>query len=932
MASVGFLGRHIWTVFSKPTIDDAAISYAYAANVAAGNGFRHTPGASPSEGFSNPLEVILLVPFAALHANLDVATKAINLGFVLLALLAWGLFLIWRIRGVGCLLVPLLGLLPLLWPTFNYWTVAGLENGILAGLMALSILCLLLAPCSRGWDLALALVAGLVAWTRPEAGLYGALAVAPRLLSGRRRFFASTVFALVFLFLLVFRHLCFRDFVPNTFWPKMGAGHAWQEGWYYAQSFLSGWGRAYFFCLIPLFALLSRRTWTPLTATVLQIGAVGFFLCVSGGDWMRQWRFMQFLEGPAIALAALGLYAALVPEGWLSRRVPVLLRMGLVAGLSLPLLFANRPLGQWKQRAVGVNGNRDVDMRKIAICAGLYRELGTSLQLGRRLLEADIDVGGMSYPLGMDVLDMAGLTDLELGRAWNLEPTILVDYLYGERRPDTFHMHGSWLAGEPVYFLWPFHDQYRVMGPKFLSRLALAPLSAVRADLVDPAAPPMMPMAARVGAVEIKGISAILGRNETVFFVHGLQVQPAPPPVLAWKDQNGKRWPIAWHAGFDVGSGPPGSALLGVARMQNQVFPLHIDGVLELESLPLFIPRATTLTEVARLPLVRLAGVAAPECDPDLLLDPGAGTGARARGAVMLASLCGDGFTQPARTSLAARFWDEAKGIRDPDERFDAIAAISALGIAPSIRQRMFIEQARTEHQPYDEILMAWAERELTSALATHATASRGLALWLQARQYDKVLLSSLAHGWQSDPAAAEIICSAARALGLRQSALEWTLGCGQPVHGKIAIRRQEFENPRDQSLHFSGTGKSWIRSAAPIRILGGQGRQLLATGADPGRAGVSGEVVWGPIPWSGRRFGALLAGTAKGATLLIDAKEGSTWKELARAGTPASDSLLTPLLLMLPAHAATDVRVRLVATDSQPMTAVDALTFIDME
>ena len=148
---------------------------------------------------------------------------------------------------MGCLLVPLLGLLPLLWPTFNYWTVAGLENGILAGLMALSILCLLLAPCSRGWDLALALVAGLVAWTRPEAGLYGALAVAPRLLSGRRRFFASTVFALVFLFLLVFRHLCFRDFVPNTFWPKMGAGHAWQEGWYYAQSFLSGWGRAWEF-------------------------------------------------------------------------------------------------------------------------------------------------------------------------------------------------------------------------------------------------------------------------------------------------------------------------------------------------------------------------------------------------------------------------------------------------------------------------------------------------------------------------------------------------------------------------------------------------------------------------------------------------------------------------------------------------------------
>jgi hypothetical protein len=790
----------------------------------------------------------------------------------------------------------------------------------------------LLAPKSRGWDLALALVAGLLAWTRPEAGLYGALAVAPRLLSGRRRFFASGVFVLACLLLLAFRHLCFRDVVPNTFWPKMGAGHAWQEGWYYARSFLSGRGSAYFLCLIPLFALLSRSTWIPLAAAVLQIGAVGLFLCVSGGDWMRQWRFMQFLEGPAIALVGLGLHAALVPEGWLSRRVPILVRMGLVVGLSLPILFANRPLGQWKERAAAVNGSRDVDMRKIAICAGLYRDLGTTLQLGRRLLEADIDVGGMSYPLGMDVLDIFGLTDRVLGRAWNREPTVLVDYLYGERRPDTLHLHGSWLAAEPVYALWPFHDQYRAMGPKFLARLSLVALSAVRADLVDPAVPPVLPMVAKLGVVEVKGISAILDKAETVFFVHALQVQAGPPPALAWTDQNGKRWPIVWHAGFDVESGPPGSALLGVARMQDEVFPLRLEGVLELESLPLFTPSATTLTDTARLPLLRLAGVAPPTCDPDLLLDPAAATGARARGAVLLGSLCGSGLTQPARAALAARLWDEAKRVRDPDERFDAIAAISALGVAPSIRQRMFIEHTRAEHQPYDEILMAWAERELAGALPARTTASRGLALWLQAHQYDRVLLSSLAHGWQSDPAAAPVLCSATRALGLRQSALGWSPECEQLASRKITVRRQGFEDPRDQRLQFLGEGKSWIRPAAPVRVLGGQGRQLLATGEDPEQKLSSGEVIWGPLPWSGRRFGALLAGAAKGASLLVEAKEGNTWKELARAGPPAAHSVLTPSLLMLPAHAASEVRVRLVAADPHALTVVDALTFVDID
>jgi hypothetical protein len=52
----------------------------------------------------------------------------------------------------------------------------------------------------------------------------------------------------------------------------------------------------------------------------------------------------------------------------------------------------------------------------------------------------------------------------------------------------------------------------------------------------------------------------------------------------------------------------------------------------------------------------------------------------------------------------------------------------------------------------------------------------------------------------------------------------------------------------------------------------------------------------------------------------------------LAHTGLPASDSVLAPSLLMLPAHVPTEVRVRLLATDLQPTTVVDALTFIDMD
>jgi hypothetical protein len=932
LASIGFLGHHVWTVFAAPTIDDAAISYAYASNVAAGNGFRHTRGASPAEGFSNPLEVLLLVPFAALHVDVDIAAKAINLGFVLLALLAWGLFLIRRAEGVGCLFVPLLGLLPLLWPTFNYWTVAGLENGILAGLMALSTLCLLAAPGSRRWDYALALVAGLLAWTRPEAALYGALAVLPRLLSSKRRTLALGGFALMGTALFVFRQLTFRDVLPNTFWPKMGADHTWKDGWKYAEIFLRAKGREYFFCLVPLLALLSRKTRIPLLAPIGQVGAVLLFVVVSGGDWMRFGRFLQFLQGPAIAMVGLGLYAALVTGGWLARRIPVVARLVLLAGLSLPLIFVNRPIGEWKTRALEFAASRDVDMRRIATCAALYRDMGAAMSLGRPLLEADVDVGGMAYPLGMNVLDIAGLTDRVLGHAWSRQPTLLADYIFGERHPDTIHLHGSWLIVEPLDYLWPFHDQYRVMGSQLLSQLALAPVTAVRADLVDPAVPPVMPVTARVGEIEIKGISALLGHDETFFFVHALQVRPGVPPALAWKDDLGRTWPIAWHGEFDVESGPPGSALVGMARLQDAIFPLHLEDIVDLDSLPLFTPSATTLTDTARLPLLRLAGVKAPACDPDRLLDPSASPGARARGAVLLASLCGDALSHPDRAALAARFWDEGQRTPDPDERFDILTAISALGIGPSIRQRMFIEQARSEHQPYDEILMAWAERELASALLSRATIKPALALWLAAHQYDRVLLASLANGWLAAPATAPFACAASRALGLREGAMGWSVACARTAPEEIKVRRQGFENLKDQSLQLLGAAKNWIGPAAALRFLGGQGQQLLATRPDPGHPEAAGEVIWGPLPWPGRRFGALLAGAPSGATLSVEAKEGSDWKKLAQIDQPPVDTVLTPILLMLPAHSATDVRVRVVATDSQPTTVVDALTFVDLE
>ena len=930
-ATAAFWARHVWAVFSAPTIDDAAISYSYALNLAEGHGLRSTPGSSPAEGFSNPLEVFLLSGFAVFHADLDVAAKGINLAFLLGGLLGWGILIAWRARGIGRFFAPFLCLLPLLWPTFNYWTVAGLENGILAGLLSLSTLCLVLAPESRRWDIGLGVIAGLLAWARPEAGIYGALAIAPRLLVPGRRALAPAIFLSSCLSLFVFRLICFRELVPNTFWVKVPVEHAW-AGWAYAKGFLDAKGIAYGLCLVPVAALFSRKTVLPLLAAILQITFVLVFVSFSGGDWMKQWRFMQFMEGPFIALLGLGLYAALVPERSLFRFLPKVLRIACVMALAVPILWVNRPLDQWKERAKAANQSRDLDMRKIAVCASFYRELGEKLHLGRPLLEADIDVGGMSYPAGLDVLDIAGLTDRVLGRAWWRNPAVLVDYIYGERHPDTIHLHGAWMGYTPVHALWPYHDQYRVMGSDFLYSLRLGPLSAVRADLVDPPIRPVKLQRARIGNVEVEGASAIVNHHETLLYVQAAQVQPGAPPELAWTDASGKSWPISWHGGFDVAAGPIGSSLLGTAHIDGAQFPLHVKDSIELETIPSTWTSSATLVDVARLPLARLAGLPLPSCDLDVLLDGNASQAARARGMALLADLCGAALSASSRATLARNLGNAANDLRDSDDRFDTLSAISSLGVGLSTSQRMNVEEARRKHQAYDEILMAWAEWELEQALPKGESPRFALWLWLEARQYGRLLLTSLANNWDSDPAAVAPICAAVHALGIRESSLGVPLACDQAKVTQVVVRRQSFDAEEDGTLQFSGAGKSWITAAVSERVAGGHGRNFLASrGSSTAKSG-PGEIVWGPLSWPGQRFGLLSAGRPGGLAVSVEVNESGTWKEIVRAAPPASIGVMTPQIILLPNHSPSEIRVRVLSKNQNVSTQVDALTFVDFK
>src|SRR5205814_4186640 len=100
-----------------------------------------------------------------------------------------------------------------------------------------------------------------------------------------------------------------------------------------------------------------------------------------GGDWMREFRFVQPAMGPLAALSALGLVDLVSGDLPPSLRTPraalataaAALAPPLAVALALALAGANQLIGE----------SRDVGMRRLATVAARYREIGHWARLPR---------------------------------------------------------------------------------------------------------------------------------------------------------------------------------------------------------------------------------------------------------------------------------------------------------------------------------------------------------------------------------------------------------------------------------------------------------------------------------------------------------------------------------------------------------------------
>ncbi len=220
LAALGALCFHAYWYF--PFIaDDGLISLRYAQRLLAGQGLNWNDG-QPVEGYSNLLWILLVAGIAALGSDLIDAARFLGLLSTAVCL-ATVLYILFQHRSSIFPALFALAFLSLSGP-FAVWSIGGLEQPLLAALLAGSIT-LFLPLLENKYSLRrplyyLSFLLGLICLTRPDGPLFVA-AFAAAALPWIRPYFSFVLRLLVFpVFFycsqLIFRLSYYGEWVPNT--------------------------------------------------------------------------------------------------------------------------------------------------------------------------------------------------------------------------------------------------------------------------------------------------------------------------------------------------------------------------------------------------------------------------------------------------------------------------------------------------------------------------------------------------------------------------------------------------------------------------------------------------------------------------------------------------------------------------------------------
>ena len=499
LAAVGHIG-----FFGEWVVEDAAISWAFAKNLADGWGPVPWVGSEPVEGYSNPTWVFLLTLFELVGIHPYVASKT------LAATLTAGTVVL--VHEIVRKLAPEAKAAPLAAAVLfaantqvGIWGAAGLENPLFNLLLALG-LHLALTEEEHPWS-ALAFLG--LALTRPEGAAYGLVAglliTAARVQAGKDwvRWWLVWLAPLGLYHFL--RYAWFGWALPSTAYAKLPHGRehliqwngaAWRYVRTWAWESSQGW-----FLLPAMLAVVGSRDkarWLGIVAVggalmlyasglgvrqpsvdllrcgfPLVMGAAlwfashttehghtrgllwamlmisGFFAVYARADWMEGGRWFAMAAVPLSALVALGVSDL---ARWVDERAEPVLAVALVLSFVWPQVQHSRAYAE----------RTDLSPWMVRERAWKGQDLVERLHLDHRARLMSIDMGGLMMWSDLELNDVMGLVDIPVAQnrytAW--ERDFWGEYLLREVQPE-FLYHGPPMD---QFKLWPEITDAYVLG------------------------------------------------------------------------------------------------------------------------------------------------------------------------------------------------------------------------------------------------------------------------------------------------------------------------------------------------------------------------------------------------------------------------------------------------------------------------------------
>jgi hypothetical protein len=414
-------------------LDDAYITYRYAANINEGHGPVFNPGTEPVEGFSSPLWLLLLSTGALILGIPSLPALGMGLGLTSFILCYGAIFYSPRKKRMaynGGVIAEISDLLPALlltvFPAAVFYAVTGMES-----MLFLAALLFFFKAASRDIPLKWGLIAGFLAcWIRPE-GIWFLPAMAFLLLGrgepGKIREKSNLLLAgsviLGNVTLIGARILIFKSLLPNTYFAK----EPWlKAGWLYLLETMSGdW--AIFLLLLALLGIWmgDRRHRGYFMAGLSWLVAV----LIEGGDWMPAGRLL---------LPAFGLFLMASSGIFKNTSLPFPVRKKISANrviasmvliILLATVFVNLKASLNIQEKARLSQNHSAFLERVLadwVSKSGAQSIGTA------------DIGIMGFFPRIEMVDFAGLTDKYIGRSpgFHLKKQFDLSYIFEKRKPD----------------------------------------------------------------------------------------------------------------------------------------------------------------------------------------------------------------------------------------------------------------------------------------------------------------------------------------------------------------------------------------------------------------------------------------------------------------------------------------------------------------